>query len=179
MNKLQKKKLILVYIDENYTDFLRLVDSRVPYNINYSYQRPFLGALFSIQNLLYFAPLTTSSKGKKLMDNPKAESITFFPIDNCKYGGINFNNMIPVVDGVYEKIDLKLQESDVQKIKAEKIKLNSMMRFLRKNIGHIILKAKILYNKQINGELFENYAKVTCDFKKLEEQSNLWDAPAL
>lgn len=179
MEQKQKKKVTLVYIDEGYTDFLRIVDKRVPYNMNYSYQRPFLGALFSIQNLLYFAPLTTSSKGKKLMDSPKQESLTFMPIENCKFGGINFNNMIPVVEGVYENVDLNYNKDDHPKIKSEKIKLNRMLRFLRKNLDHIILKAKIIYNKQIKGELFENYAKVTCDFKKLEEQSKAWSISAL
>ena len=138
----EKPKISLVYIDENYTDFLRLVDKRVPYNMNYSYQRPFTGALFKVQNMVYFAPLTTSSKGKKLMASPKNESITFLPIENCKFGGINFNNMLPVVEGVYSLIDLTINIDDDSKTKAEKIKYIHIVRFLRKNYVKIIIKAK-------------------------------------
>lgn len=167
-------KITLVYIDENYTDFLRLVDDRVPYNMNYSYQRPFVGALFTIRNMLYFAPLTTSSKGKKLMQNPKPESITFLPIENCRFGGINFNNMVPVVEGVYEPIDLTIRMEDTNKEKSEKIKFSRIIRFLRKNSKKIEIKAKKIYNMQKKGMLFENYKKVTCDFTKLEEQSQKW-----
>lgn len=171
---MSKAKISLVYIDEEYTDFLRTVDKRVPYNINRTYQRPFTGILFKVQNMEYFAPLTTSSKGKKLMQNPKQESITFLPIENCRFGGVNFNNMIPVVAGVYTYINLTIAPNDDEKARREKIKYMRILRFLRKNHDKIIVKAKKIYNLQRSGELYENYMKVTCDFAILEKQCMLW-----
>ncbi len=167
-------KISLVYIDETYTDFLRMVDNRVPFNVNNTYQRPFTGVLFKIQHMEYFAPLTTSSKGKKLMENPKPENITFLPIENCKFGGINFNNMLPVVKGVYTLIDLTIKPNDDFKTKVEKTKFINIARFLRKNYNKIVMKAKKIYNLQKSGQLYENYMQVTCDFEKLEKQSLLW-----
>ena len=168
------QNLILVYVDDEYTDFLREVDNRVPYNINRTYQRPFVGALIRIKEILYFAPLTTSSKGKKLMQNPKEESITFLPIDNCKFGGINFNNMIPIIDGVYTPVDLIPQKTDTKRQTAEKIKFSRIVRFLRKNQEKIIIKAKKIYNMQKSGLLYKNYMAVTCNFDLLENQCKKW-----
>lgn len=161
--------MLLVRIDQRYTDYLRQFDSRVSVNIDNTYVRPYIGVLFKVQDKEYFAPLTSSSKGKKLRDNPKAESTTFFPIDNCQLGGINLNNMIPVVAGVYSLFDIA-NESNPKK----KIFLQKQVRILRKNEKHIINKAKKLYNLKISGSLYPNYDGVTCDFKLLEEKAALY-----
>jgi hypothetical protein len=61
-----------VYVDDRYTEYLQQYgDSRVSKNVNFEYQRPYIGVMFSMGNTVYFAPLTTSSKGKKLRDFPK------------------------------------------------------------------------------------------------------------
>ena len=153
----------IVKIEQEYTDYLRQFDFRVSKNIDMSYVRPYLGVLFTVQNKEYFAPLTSSGKGKKLKVSPKQESTTFFPLDECKLGGINLNNMIPVVSGVYIPFDIQ-NESNLQR----KILLQKQVRFLRKNESYIVNKAKKLYNLKVTGELFPNYDKVTCDFKLLE-----------
>ena len=62
-----KEKLILVRIDSKYCDYLRKYDSKVPYNFNEKELRPFIGILFRIDKLMYFAPLSS----------PKPKHLTF------------------------------------------------------------------------------------------------------
>ena len=161
--------MLLVTIEQRYTDYLRQFDNRVSINIDNTYVRPYIGVLFRVQEKEYFAPLTSSRKGKKLKDNPKPESTTFFPIDNCNLGGINLNNMIPVVAAVYTSFDIT-NEPNLTK----KTFLQKQVVFLRKKEAYIIAKAKKLYNLKISGKLYPNYDAITCDFKLLEEKASLF-----
>jgi hypothetical protein len=169
VNKGNTQELTLVYIDDRYTDFLQENgDTRVSKNINNTYQRPYLGVLFELEGFKYFAPLTTSSKGKKLKDNPKDENITFYPIAECKYGGINLNNMIPLVEGVSREIDLEINNKDFQREINKKVQLLNIKRALKYEGGYLIAKAVNLYSLKTTGKLYSNYDQVTCDFKALE-----------
>jgi len=171
----EPKSLSLVYVDDRYTNFLQEQgDPRVSKNNNTDYQRPFIGVLFRIDDFLYFAPLTTHSKGKKLCESPKSENITFYPIDKCKYGGVNFNNMIPLVDGVYKEIDMVIKTDDFGWERNKKIQLMNIKRILRHEGKHLIAKAVNLYSLKVKGVLYSNYDKITCDFKKLEKTALLW-----
>jgi protein AbiQ len=169
------KEMKLVYVDDRYTNYLQQFgDPRVSKNNNIDYQRPYIGVLFYINDFKYFAPLTTHSKGKKLCENPKAENITFYPINGCKYGGINFNNMIPLVDGVYKEIDMIIKPDDFGWERNKKLQLMNIKRILRHEGEFLILKAVNLYSLKIKGALYSNYDKITCDFKKLERQAIIW-----
>ena len=50
-------KLKIVKIDTVYCDYLRQYDKRVSYNMGTKELRPFIGVLFKINQLEYFAPL--------------------------------------------------------------------------------------------------------------------------
>jgi len=164
-----KQRLVIVTIDQSYTDFLRQFDHRVSKNHDKDYIRPYIGVLLEVNHRKYFAPLTSSGKGKKLHENPKRESITFFPINECRYGGVNLNNMIPVVDGVYHEIDIdNIPEWNRRKM------LQEQLRFLRTNEFTIVMKARKIHRLRVSGSLFENYASVTCDFKLLEEKAEIY-----
>jgi protein AbiQ len=165
----------IVYISEKYTNFLRENgDPRVSYNKEDAYHRPYLGVLFIVNKSLFFAPLTSSNKGKKLKDNPKKENLTFFPLDDCRLGGINLNNMIPVVEGVYKSVDYEIFPKDSERVKTRKEKLNAQKKIVDENEKHIRRKARILYNLKTSGLLYENYDKITCDFLKLEKVASLY-----
>lgn len=56
------KKFKLVIIDSKYCDYLREFDDRVPYNFSKKENRPFVGILFEIENIKYFAPLSSRKK---------------------------------------------------------------------------------------------------------------------
>lgn len=164
----------LVFIDEKYTDYLRVVDTRVPYNKNVGYKRPFVGVVFEIGEHKYFAPLTSSGKGVKLQTAPMQESITFLPINNCRHGGINFNNMIPVVDGVCALADTVTTTHDTDAEKKYKVLLQIQLSFINSNKKKIETKAQALYRLQTNGHLWDNYKTITCDFKKLEKRAKTY-----
>ena len=164
----------IVYIDSAYTDYLRKVDNRVSFNKNITYQRPYIGILFSIGKKEYFAPLTSSGKNNKLIDKPMPESVTFFPLDKCRLGGINLNNMIPVVKSVYWLVDLNILTTDKKWQVNKKNMLRKTIRFIRKHRESIIIKSKFLYNLSAQGKLFGNRKEITCDFKRLEEAAKKW-----
>lgn len=82
--------LKIYYLNDDYIDYLRQFDNRVAYNKNST--RSYIGVVYSINELNYFAPLS-SPKPKHLKMSNKA--IDVFKIDNGKLGIVNINNMIP------------------------------------------------------------------------------------
>ena len=83
------KILKIYYLDENYINYLRKFDSRVAYNKKMT--RPYIGVVYTLNGLNYFAPLS-SPKPKHLKMSDKA--IDIFKIRNGELGIININNMI-------------------------------------------------------------------------------------
>lgn len=53
------KELKLVKIDTEYCNYLRQFDDKVPYNYDKKELRPFVGVLFKVNNIKYFAPLSS------------------------------------------------------------------------------------------------------------------------
>ncbi len=96
-----KNKYSLVTVKSRYCDFLRRYDNRVSYNSNNKEIRPFVGVLFEINNVRYFAPLSSPKPKHLKMKN----TIDFYKIDSGKLGAINFNNMIPIPDTEFTFID--------------------------------------------------------------------------
>ena len=94
--------LFIAKIDSNYCDFLRKFDHKIPYNMVEKQNRPFLGVLFTIHDMEYFAPLSSPKPKHLKMHN----TIDFVKIDDGKLGAINFNNMLPVVKNNYQIINL-------------------------------------------------------------------------
>lgn len=167
--------LKIVKVDTKYINYLRQFDPRVCFNKELNNTRPYVGALYRLKDFTYFAPLTSSGKGNKLLNNPKPESITFYPIENCKYGGVNLNNMIPVIEGVFQEIEYLPNPNDTKAEKLYKILIYNQRRILNKNEKHIREKANKLYSLKTTGRLYTNYDKVTCDFKLLEENCFLYN----
>ena len=62
----------------------------------------FVGVLFEIGEIKYFAPLSSPKYKHLKMKN----SIDFYKIDSGKLGAINFNNMIPIPEQEYTYIDI-------------------------------------------------------------------------
>ena len=157
--------LKIVTIDTKYCDYLRRFDFRVPYNMNEKEKRPFIGVLFEIKNLKYFAPMSSPKKKHLTMKN----TLDFFKIDSGKLGAINFNNMIPVIDGVYEFIDLYgLDGNNNEKYLNL---LNNQLYNIRRKENVILNKALNLYNNYLYGKLPENIRNRCVDFIILEQHS--------
>lgn len=160
-----KNKLTLVRLDSEYCNYLRQYDSKVPYNYNEKELRPFIGILFTIDKMMYFAPLSSPKpKHKKLKSK-----IDFLKIDNGKLGAINFNNMIPVCNNNIEKINLNKKPLKKAQEKYTKL-LKEQLFWLNRNETKLYGRSIKLYNKYNNGTLNKNIVKRCCDFKLLEEK---------
>lgn len=160
-----KEQLLLVRIDSKYCDYLRKYDNKVPYNFNSKKNRPFVGVLFRINNVMYFAPLS-SPKPKHLEMSSKLD---FFKIDDGKLGAINFNNMLPVTKKNIEKINL-----DKKNISKSEIKYNNLLKeqiyWLNRNKDKLYGRSYKLYSKYINNELSNKIRIRCCNFIVLEEK---------
>lgn len=55
----------------------------------YAKKQPFIGIVFNIGEILYFAPLTSPKPKFKKLNN----KIDFYKLKNGELGAINFNNM--------------------------------------------------------------------------------------
>ena len=79
---------------------------------------------------------------------------------------MDIKKMIPVVDGVFNKVNINPDESDTEDIKKYKDLLNKEYSFCLKIINEVIGKANKLYDKQMKtGKV----VKFCCDFKVLEK----------
>lgn len=157
-------KLILVRIDSEYCDYLRQFDSRVPYNYKEKKLRPFVGVLFNVNDMMYFAPLS-SPKPKHLKIR---KNLDFLKIDKGRLGAINFNNMLPVTNKNIIKIDLDKPNSGIE-LKYSKL-LQEQIYWLNRHEEHLYAKSKKLYSKYLNGTLDNHIMNRCCNFKLLEEK---------
>ncbi len=158
-----KKELKLVIIDKNYCDYLRKYDKKVPYNFDKKQNRPFVGVLFKIGNINYYAPLSSPKPKHLKMHN----SIDFLKLDNGKMGAINFNNMIPVLERNIKYINI--QELFLSKDEYQ-ILLRKQHRWLNRHTYLILKKSIHLYELYTANKLPKKLADRCCNFKLLEEK---------
>lgn len=158
-------ELILVRLDTEYCNYLRVFDGRVPYNCNEKELRPFIGVLFVVNDFKYFAPLS-SPKSKHLKMRSKLD---FLRIDSGKLGAINFNNMLPVYDNNIIKIDLDRNCLTIIEEKYQKL-LREQIYWLNRNKEKLYGRARKLYELYVNGRLNKSISDRCCNFKLLEEK---------
>lgn len=159
-----KRLIELVYVDSKYIKYLYAYDNRVMYNKGQ--KRPYLGILLEVRGHKYYAPLTHPKEKFKTMRN----SEDFMRIAGGTLGGINFNNMIPVVDEAITKI--KVQEVQDQKYK---FLLINQMKFFDKHDTDIINRATKLYKMYKNKTLRKVVALRCCNFMLLEKKSKTYN----
>lgn len=163
------KELKLVVIDSNYCDYLRKYDNKVPYNFEKKENRPFVGVLFSVENFMYFAPLS-SPKPKHLKMN---NTVDFLRIDGGRLGAINFNNMIPVKAECIQLIDLKKVTNNIKENNYLKL-LKKQIYWLNRNKDRVYSNSIKLYNGYINKTLNDKIQDRCCDFKLLENMCEIY-----
>ena len=166
-----KKLYDLVRVNPKYCDYLRKYDYRVSYNADEKILRPFVGVLFEIENMKYFAPLSSPKQKHLTMRN----NIDFHKLQEGKLGAINFNNMIPVPDGEYSVIDTHSESLTYQEEKY-KILLQNQLRWLNRDGRMLRNIAYSLYEKRINGTLSNRIQRRCCDFYLLEKKCKEWVA---
>lgn len=95
------------HVDDAYISYLRKFDDKV--SENKKEKRPYVGIVFEIAGIKYYAPFTSPKPKHRTMKNGK----DFLKIKDGIYGAINFNNMIPVPDSALIFFDFR-QETDLQ-----------------------------------------------------------------
>lgn len=159
------KNLKIVKVDSKYCDFLRIYDNKVPYNAGTKELRPFIGVLFMIESIEYFAPLSSPKPKHKQLKN----TLDLLKIEKGNYGVINFNNMIPVTNKNYVEFALNKQAKD----KAEMFRielLKNQLRWLTSNKKELTTKSKLLYKLYKMDKLPKNIKDRCCNFPLLEEK---------
>ncbi len=155
----------LYVVNENYIKFLKKYDPRVP--DNKEEKRPYIGVVFEINNLNYFAPLSSP----KLKHLKMKENATFMKIKSGEFGIINFNNMIPINHNNIEP----LLPSD----KTRRNLIENQVRWFNSNKSSIKKKAKSLYILHSHKKLQKHHFKICNNFRLLEEKCKEWEQERL
>jgi protein AbiQ len=159
-------RLSLFQVSDNFSDFLRQVDSKVPFTHLSKSKRPFVGILFTIDNHDYFAPLSSPKPKHSSIKN----DIDFIKINQGIWGVINLNNMIPVHSSCLIKINLQINKSDSIDEKKYKILLSNQLTWCNSNRALIIKRATKLYFMIINKKARPELTSRCCDFLQLNTQ---------
>lgn len=127
--------------------------------------RPFIGILFNVNDIEYFAPLSSPKPKHMHIKN----NLDIVKIDKGKYGVVNFNNMIPVTKNNYKIYDFNLKSKDIDELKWQNL-LKTQLLWLNKNIKYVNDKALNLYDKYVNNRLDDRIKIRCCNFILLEEK---------
>ena len=92
----------------------------MPYTMEHKATRPFVGIVLFVNNVQYYAPLTSPKPKHLHMKN----QIDFLKIKGGEWGAVNFNNMIPVHPGSLKKVEMKILETDSKQDISYKILLS-------------------------------------------------------
>lgn len=170
----------LYNIDEEYCKYLRFFDSRVPHSEGAKNTRPYVGTVLTVNNLNYYAPLT-SPKPKQL--NMKGWP-DFVLMAGGSLGGINLNNILPIEPALLTPVDLQIKSADTKNDISYKFLLTKQTDWCNANIAYIEAKAQKLYNYISLHKAYGSLERRCCDFLLLEkaaafyqpQQNNLYEA---
>ena len=159
------EELKLYRINEKYAKYIYNQDEKVLKAYDIKNKTPFIGIILKINEINYFAPLSSPKKKHERMKN----SIDFIKINNGRDGVINLNNMIPIPEEQYNEINIK---EEMQKDRKYGIILKYQIKWCNENKEQIINNAKRLYNLITNEKANLSLTKRCCDFKFLETKLN-------
>ena len=163
--------LKIYHVQQEYIRYLRQFDKKVTIIKDTGNARPYVGIVFQINGLNYFAPFSSPEKdddGNLIVEYKnyfnKNNVPTYERIDDLKYGVILINNMIPIMES-------QLIYFDIDGIQDEKYKsiLKDEFIYCNDNKERIINKAKKLY-KLVTNYKQVHFVKLSCDFKLLEQK---------
>ena len=181
-------KLTFINIDQNYLKKLHDACSEVYYKASGYENKPYIGILINKNDRKYVIPLSSAKEKHKTWKNVDKECYLIY--ENAKKSGkgqddiwvaadgdnvkhilsvMDIKKMIPIVDGVYSRVNINPDKSDTGEAKKYKDLLNKEYAFCLKIINEVIGKANRLYDKQMGtGKV----VKFCCDFKALEKVSD-------
>lgn len=157
-------------LDERYINYLQKFDGRVCISkLNQAFGRKYVGAVFKVNDLEYFAPLSSKVYQKHFTDVRLYDEKI-----KCYIGSVKLNNMIPLPKNYrtllkevsYKRLSLSKNEAERKYgalIERQYIKLNDVsIKF------QILSKAQKFYRSyNLNPKL----KMLCCDFKLLEQKA--------
>lgn len=178
-------KVTFIHIDQNYLKKLHDACPEVYYKSSGYDNKPYIGILVNKDDRKYVIPLSSAKEKHKRWKNVEKDCFLVYETtkkfcmgesdiwvetegDRVKHilSVVDVKKMIPVVDGVFSRVNINPDENDSEDIKKYKDLLNKEYSFCLKIINHVIEKANKLYDKQMKtGKVI----KFCCDFKILEE----------
>ena len=165
------KSLKIYNVSQQYYNYVRRYDDKVPHMSGNKAGRPFIGIVLEINDSLYFAPLTSPKIKHLRMRN----SVDFTKIDEGKLGAINFNNMLPVPESEITEVELKINIFDSKSLKAYKTLLEKQRIWCNEHKEHIYKKAEKLYNLIDNPDRIKIKERC-CNFRLLEQKCREYEA---
>lgn len=165
-----------VKVDEEYLDYLRKYESRIPYT-NYGNDKikPFFGVLFEKDGLCY----VTQVSHPQPRHNKLKQSKDFYKLyeNNTRLiGVVNLNYMFPMPKSILE--EMKMAEIGNYRTFVSDSEKSKYIDLLNKELAEIErlelnLRAEELYkNKYLYPE--DRVSKRCVDFKQLEELAKFW-----
>lgn len=163
-------KLLKIYnINNEYIDYLRKFDSRVPFNKNGKW--PFVGVVYECNGCLYFAPLSIPKPKHKKMSNGRPDVLK---IKNGDLGVVNINNMIPVPNKCLTETIPTIEIRNEEDRKYKKL-LEEQITYLNNHKTLLYDKVSKFYTQYSKGHLGNRLSAITCDLKLLEIKSKEFD----
>ena len=158
-------KLLFYEIEEKYIDFLSQFSEHLFHNAKNSqtYSRKYIGILFEIDGIKYFAPLSSFKQKHKRL----SETVDFIKIGDMAV--INLNNMFPVPEDSYF-----LKNPNTEHNQQYRTLLNNEIRIIRQKTKQIISNSKIVYNHKMTTDGKSKLSQRCNDFKLLEKKYNEW-----
>ncbi|MBR2046221.1 MAG: type III toxin-antitoxin system ToxN/AbiQ family toxin [Agathobacter sp.] len=181
-----QEKMKFININQEYIKALHEVCSEVFYKGNDYENKPYIGILINKENRQYVIPLSSAKEKHKTWKNIQNDCFLLYELEKKENLGkdaiwveskevdlvkhifsvLDVKKMIPIKEGLYSVVDMKVNINDPSQVKKYKDLLNKEYSFCLKIINNAVKKANKLYDKQIStGKV----AKFCCDFKMLEE----------
>lgn len=148
-------------INDDYINYLRHFDDKVAMNIKSNEGiRKYIGIVFEVGKLKYFAPMSSPKLKHKNIDSSQIDCVK---IKNGKLGIVNLNNMIPVQDECLISFDINNEEEKYKNL------LFNQFKHLNKSYKEIKEKSEKLHSI-VNSKKHKKLADRCCNFKLLEQK---------
>ena len=157
-------KLKLYRIDDDYLDYLSKKETRIPQRKKTGNTRPFVGVVYTINNLEYFAPLSSQLHNK--------QSDFKVIIANEHKATVRFAYMFPIAKDCIIEIDFTEEYKKDRKYTAL---LMNEARYIDQHKEDIYKIASRTYKFNVTKRY--GYDKFCCDFLLLEELARNYQSP--
>lgn len=161
-------KLTFINIDQSHFKKLHDACSEVYYKPSGYENKPYIGILINKSNRKYMIPLSLAKEKHNTWKKVNKECYLVYETakrssmgqgdiwvaageDDVKHilSVMDIKKMIPIVDGVYSRVNINSDDTDSDDVKKYKDLLNKEYSFCLKVIDEVIIKANKLYDKQM------------------------------